>query len=504
MQRAGKHIRGILRAILVCGMSVQILLGMAWLSRNLAGLQNFQESMALLGGQGLNAAYYSGILYRGLAAALSSHLWILYGLQLAAAYAAAYGLMACFVTGEKQGLRLFCALALTMIPQALQCHLAVLPWSLGTSVLIAETALWRKVWQGAGAPQEDKRSEKTRRLWITGMLAGWLLLLLILPVYAWFVLPLLLAALWRTNILTNVKIFQFPRGTGCIIGQPVAHGKENLVAREYKRGWRGRLVCGLAAMILCLCNVTVNYGWNPADWNRKLAASALSRTGWPSFYNNYAISLYQTYEEIGLETALEVSTFADGVERLLIPKLEELYGEERTNAILWELSEICLRDNLKTDVKNTIWDMAAYHATPPILAMQLKGRSYEAYSGINYQQMKARSPLLTRYYVTYGGRWWWMMLVLAVAIRLCDLLLCGENRREDCARRGENGIWGRWRIFLQYWFPVLAGMEWMILCQVLSGSGIMDYKKTLWVTMLWHVIALCGLEDGKASMSRAV
>lgn len=490
MQRAGKHIQGILRAALVGGMSVQILLGAAWLSRNLAGLQSFQESMALLGGRDLNAAYYSGILYRGLAAALSSHLWILYGIQLAAAYAAAYGLMACFVTGERQGLRLFCALALTTIPQALQCHLAVLPWSLGTSVLIAETALWRKVWQGTGAPQEDKQSEKTKRLWIISMLSGWLLLLLILPVYAWFVLPLLLAALWRTNILTNFKIFQFPRR------------KKNLTARESKRGCRGRLVCGLAVIILCLCNVTVNHGWNPADWNRKLAASALSRTGWPSFYTNYAVSLYKTHEEIGLETALEVSTYADGVERVLIPKLEELYGGERTNAILWELSEICLRDNLKTDVKNIIWDMAAYHATPPILAMQLAGRSYEAYSGINYQQMKARSPLLTRYYVTYGGRWWWMMLALAVAIRLCDLLQCGGTRREDCERRGENGIWGRWRIFLQYWFPVLAGMEWMILCQVLSGSGIMDYKKTLWVIMLWHIMALCGLGDGAEERGR--
>lgn len=468
MRQTGKHIQGTLRAVLVCGMSVQILLGLTWLFGNMGGLQSFQESMALLEGKVFDAGYFSGILYRSLAAALSSHLWILYGIQLAAAYGAAYGLMTCFVVREKRGLRLFCALALTMIPQALQCHLAVLPWSLGTSLLLGETMLWRKIWQSTLARRKEKLSQKTTRLLITGMLSGWLLLLLILPAYAWFVLPLLFAALWRAA----------------------------------KKEWKARLACGLAVLVLCLCNVTVNYGWNPADWNRRLAASALSRTGWPYFQDSYVNLPNQLHEDIGLVTSREVSTYADGVERVLIPKLEEQYGPERTTAALWELAGICLRDNLKADVKNVIWDMAAYHAAPPILAMQLRGRAYDAYSGVNYEQMKTRSPLLTRYYVAYSGRWWWMMLALAAAIRLCDLLLRGETRREGCERRGENGIWGRWRIFLQYWFPVLAGMEWMILCQVLSGSGIMDYKKTLWVTMLWYVMALCGLGDGAEERGR--
>ncbi len=35
-------------------------------------------------------------------------------------------------------------------------------------------------------------------------------------------------------ILTSVKIFQFPRSTGCIIGQPALCGKENLIALQYK------------------------------------------------------------------------------------------------------------------------------------------------------------------------------------------------------------------------------------------------------------------------------
>lgn len=49
------------------------------------------------------------------------------------------------------------------------------------------------------------------------------------------------------------------------------------------------------------------------------------------------------------------------------------------------------------------------------------------------------------------------------------------------------------RLFLQRWFPVLAGMEWMILYFVAQGSGIMDYKKTLWVTVFWYAAALSQL-----------
>lgn len=36
----------------------------------------------------------------------------------------------------------------------------------------------------------------------------------------------------------------------------------------------------------------------------------------------------------------------------------------------------------------------------------------------------------------------------------------------------------------------------MILCFTLGGSGIMDYKKTLWVTILWYVAAL-GVSAGE-------
>jgi len=487
MRQVGKHVGGVLRAALVCGMGVQILLGLAWLIKNMGGLQSFQESGLLLSGESAADGFYSGILYRGLVALLSSHLWILYGIQLTAALAAAYGLMSCFLSREKAVLRLFCALALTTIPQAMQCHLAVLPWSLGTSLLLGEAALWRRAWnmrrrnksaaqepgsnpaaQGAG---QDMAKKAMGRL-TAALLLGWLLLLLVLPMYAWFVLPMTFVSLWRM-------------------------GKD--------RRWTGRLACALAALALLLCSVTINCGWNPAHWNRRLAADALSRAGWPYFQYTYEIFPQSLHDEIGLVTAREVSAYADGVERVLIPRLEEMYGAEETTALLWRLTGICLRDNLKTDVKNIVWDMAAYHATPPVLAMQFRGRAYDAYSGINYEQMKSRAPLLTKYYVTYGGRWWWVMLALAAGVWGCTLLCRAQCRSQQGAQspsqRGTRGFSLRRGIgtFLQCWLPVLAGMEWMIISFVLGGSGIMDYKKTLCVTILWYVAALWTLKGEEGS-----
>lgn len=304
------------------------------------------------------------------------------------------------------------------------------------------------------------------------MLGIWLLMLLILPVYAWFILPLVTAALWQ---------------------------------RRKGKGKRGVLAFSLTVLLLGVCTLGVNCGFRPADWNRQLAADALSRWSWPYFQDNYEVFPTTLHEDIGLVTAREVSAYADGVERVLIPKLEEQYGVEETTALLWELTGICLRENLKKDVKNVIWDLAAYHAAPPILAMQLRGRAYESYSGINYEQMKNRAPVLTRYYVTYGCRWWWMMLTLAAVIGLCGLLTGGKGfgRAETPEASGavfpqaQKALRGRLRDFMCRYLPVGIGTEMMILCFVFSGSGIMDYKKAVWVTMLWYLPALSQLGSGK-------
>lgn len=453
-----EHVKGVLRAMLVCGMVVQILLGLAWMIVNMGGLQTFQESMVLLTGEGDLSTLHSGVLYRCLAGLLSSHLWILYGLQLAAAFGAAYALLSTLMQTETRTFRILGTLALMTIPQSMQCHLAVLPWSLGTSLLMGETAIWLKRFKGRGM-SDDNSCIPTKMLFI------FCLTLLILPMYGWFMLPLLTAALWR-----------------------LGNGKQR----------RSRWICMLVALALCLLTVTVNCGWRPSDWNRRLAASALSRCSWPYFQDNYELFPMDIHEAIGLVTAREVSAYADGVERVLIPKLESLYGEQETTDILWKLTGICLRENLRTDIKNVIWDMAAYHATPPILAMQLKGRAYDAYSGINYEQMVTRAPLLTRYYVTYGGRWWWVMLVLAAGIRLCRWLsgrtLRGKRNDVDSSKRITGS---RYRDFVWRWLPVGIGVEWMILSCVLRGSGIMDYKKTLWVTVFWYLAVLYQLTDGE-------
>ncbi|MDE7224852.1 MAG: hypothetical protein K2O34_13880 [Acetatifactor sp.] len=452
MRQLGKHAGGVLRAALVCGMAIQILLGLAWLIKNTGGLQTFQESMSLLYGRD-GAGLHSGVLYKALAQLSASRLWILYGIQLAAALTAAYRLAAVCIGREKRLLCLTAALALVTIPQAMQCHLAVLPWSLGTSLLMGETALWLEIREKSFFHGQGKRAAAG---YMTAMLCGWGLLLLILPGFAWFVLPLLIAALWRL-------------------------GREKGL----------RLAAALMAMALSLGTVTVNCGWNLAEWNRRLAADTLSRVGWPFLQENYDVIPNPLHDDIGLTTVREVSAYADSVEQVLIPKLETLYGKERVTEVLWELTRICLKENLKPAAKNIIWDMAAYHATPPVLLMQLRGRAYDAFSGVNYEQMKNRAPVLTKYYVRYGGGWWVVMLALALLIRLC----CCLEKTAASKRTGKKQISEAARRFAGNWFPVLAGAEWLILSCVFQGSGIMDYKRTLWVTVIWYLAVLRQLRD---------
>lgn len=489
MERMLEHVRGVLRTVLVCGMVVQILLGLTWMIVNIGGLQTFQESMVLLTGKGDLSGLYSGVLYRYLAGLFSSHLWILYGLQLAAALGAAYALLSVLMQEEFVGLRVLGALALMTIPQAMQCHLAVLPWSLGTSLMMGETALWLKL-SNFSPLSGEKSSILTNGAGkaVVEMLLNFCLILLILPVYAWFMLPLLFAALWRLG--------KGKRGPS-VFTATASGERAGIREQTGKRPGRGWIL--LPALLLILFTVTVNCGWRFPDWDRRLATSALSRTGWPYFQDNYEIFPEDLHEAIGLVTAREVSAYADGVERVLIPKLESIYGEQETTDILWKLTGICLKENLKTDIKNVVWDMAAYHATPPILAMQLRGRAYDSYSGINYEQMRTQAPLLTGYYVTYGGRWWWIMLSLAAVMGISEWWL-GRSRRKKGITVKQSGQWKKssgYRELVWRWLPVGIGAEWMILNYTFSGSGIMDYKKTLWVIIFWYLAVMYQLTDRK-------
>lgn len=122
----------VLRSVLFLGFGVQIALGVIWICCNFFHVQAFAEE--------------ESFLYGIFLACTLRQPQVIYLLQLLAAFFSAYFLL--YTLGvEKKGHRIFGALSLMTFPMALQCHLALLPYSLAGSILFLAWAFIIRFWK---------------------------------------------------------------------------------------------------------------------------------------------------------------------------------------------------------------------------------------------------------------------------------------------------------------------------------------------------------------------
>lgn len=141
-KKAAVHVGAVIRGTLFIGFSVQILLGLAWMGANFLSRQDFPEP--------------ESALYRALAGLTGENPQILYLLQLGAAFYAVSLFLNTLLGEIRQGdswgrcRRIWEILAVMTYPFAMQCHLAVLPFSLMGTLLfllfsfLAQLLLCRK------------------------------------------------------------------------------------------------------------------------------------------------------------------------------------------------------------------------------------------------------------------------------------------------------------------------------------------------------------------------
>lgn len=127
VKKAAPYARAVLRGMLFIGFSVQIVLGVCWTCCNFGGIQSFGEP---------DSALYAAVL--GLLGGTAPAMYLL---QLAAAFLAGY-LFLQRLQPVGRGLAVWRGLALLTFPFALQCHLALQPYSLmGSCFLLLLLAL---------------------------------------------------------------------------------------------------------------------------------------------------------------------------------------------------------------------------------------------------------------------------------------------------------------------------------------------------------------------------
>lgn len=422
MKKAAVQLCALLRSILFIGFSVQILLGLAWMCTNFMEVQAF----APIGGQ----------LYLLLLKMFGRIPQILYLLQLGAAFTAGYVLIKPYGRPGRFW-RIWYVLAFMTLPMALQCHLALLPHSFVSSLVLLELAFCRGILKS-----EDGMS-------VAGLAraaACWLGLALLMPEYGWLgVIPPILTVLFHLRKLCK----QVRKLAYCII----------LIAAF------GGMITGIRS----LASPEGKEGKQNTFW-----FSMASRTAWPRLWEDH-IWWSEELRALVENVVWDTSNSPDNMERIFRPALEQVVGEDQAQEYYREITEVAWWLNKEQIVKQIAWDLLTYAAPSSVLQLQLSGRSYAFVSGRNYEIMGMNHPLLTKYYVAYGCWWFFATLGATVLLALSSLVA------------------GEWLFSLRKpGFPAMT-VIWsgvMACFYTMQGAGIADYKYTIAVASLWSLPAL--------------
>lgn len=418
MKKAAGAVRLVIKNMLFIGFTVQICLGLFWMAGNIAKVQDFTP---------VDTGVYPFLLRlagRGYG--------LVYLLQLCAALYAGYSLLKGLHAGGRR-ICLWGSLAMMTLPMAMQCHLALLPYSLVGSLGLLEISC-------LCGPAEEKDMFGEKALW--GCLACFAAQCLLWPEYCipGAVLPLLLLVRRLPGMLRN---------------------------RE--RRFRGLLlaVCFLAA-------AAAGYGAERGGEGGRGNTAGLDwllvkRFSWPTLWVDWG-GEPETFNLATSDMIWITSYYPNNMDVYLKPELDAMTPEAAAS-VMRKMVSRAWSIHYPMVVRQIGWDVLGYSVTPVILPLQLEGEAYDSCSGRNYEMMRNGTPVLTKYYVRVSCRWFTASLILlAVAVAL-DCIGRSSRTRESA------------KVFP--FFAAAASAGAVVLFFTMQGAGIMDYKYTVWVNQLW-------------------
>ena len=436
-------IKQVLKRFLMLLMAVQILLGIMWILCNFLTTQQYTETERYVNAaKGGAIDEYMGVLYPILirvAQILTQPFGgryeiLLYLLQLGTAFIGCSGFVALSsrtVAGSREAFGLG-GLFLMTIPLNVQWHLAVLPNSLVTSLfcLLLGTVI---------RAYRNPRYRNGKMICQISVL--WGLMILLMPDYLWLgAVPVLFgAALVIKQVCTVRKV------AGTVISLM------------------------LSAVLTLGINHLVQEPGSGGRIQKSLGASMVSRLVWPNFGTNYFFWPEEIKSIMTEEEGREISQYADNVQLVFGPMVENAYGREVADELYWNMALRCLKDRTKETLQAIGEDLKAYLCPPWVVKEQLDGAGL-SYSGFHYGKMRSKVPELTKWYVTYGLYVFRVGIVIALAYGVCKLVFKKKGRK---MRYGPAVLSASCMILQAVWYTM-------------SGAGMMDYGNVCIVTMLWY------------------
>ncbi len=434
-----KEFRKLISSIIHILMGIQIGFGVIWMIANLGELPRFRESVDLcVMSESLRADEYTGFLYLLCIRLLVAQKAVgLYVLQLALACVAYFTLLKKMGVPGKRKCVFYTGFLVT-IPVVLQVHMAILPYSMASSVFLLLLA---------DVIQFIRKEE----ILATGKLVKWGIFWILdsqlSPEYGWF-----------CAILTGGSLFAF-------------------LLRKKQFWIRGVLF--FFCTLLCVGGLST-ISQNPGEMGRmhkSVPSSLLLRVVWPDFSTLQFFWDPQVTEVIGEEELIGISYFPEKVIYEFGPVMEAAYGREKAEELYMQMVRTAFFVNTK-EVMGRVGEEALANMCPPLtVTVQLQGMG-SSYAGWNYGRMKDYTPVLTKYYVQYATNAW---LFMGAGSVLSVVGLCWKRNtpKKDKSR-------------IQLLF---LGIIMMIdLWYVIHAAHMQDYLKLTVNSVIWGVWMLALLE----------
>lgn len=433
-------------------MGVQIVFGCAYFAGNFSAEQQFAERYASVMPMGIVS------LIQLFAAAVS--IWYV------------LGKLGFEGKREKRFLRGYICAFLLTVPCLLQMHTARLVWSPALSCflwmlgLVMETAV--------------RGVSKKKVLFLTG---------------AYFLYGVICPdGLWLGGILLFFCLL-YRRKRERITENRNKSGKEAGEQRE-------KIPFGLAvfftAAVIFLANAGLNSAFPEARRiyrENNPGTAAVSRFVWPNFASNYFFWDEEVKAVLSEEDAVRLCQRIDLLETEFYPAMVEAYGTGKATRLCLEMGYRCLMDRSRETVLEIGRDLKDYLLIPFTIENNLRGRGVSL-TAWNYGRMRARSPVLVKYYVRYGS------FELPILL-LCSLLLWWFYKNDRMSQWVKQQAESSEKpLFYKYGGGEKISVQWKILFFVvilytlwytMRSNLPVDYKLVLPILFIWYLASVGGL-----------
>lgn len=437
-----RHILTVLKGVLFIGISIQTVLGIVWMCCNFAHVPQFGESFFYMQvSRTLRCDEYTGILYPLFLWSVRRNHYVVYVIQLAAAYAASHRFLEVFLPGRSWK-TVWGSLGLVTIPIVLQCHMAMLPCSFAASLLLLALSLLAEA-----VREEEKRTLKG----LAQLSSCWLLLALLLPEYLY---------------LGAVPVVLF-YAAFCRVGKT-----------DQKSKYYGLLLAAaFAGMAAGVSSLTRTEG----AWGRLQKTPLMTltqRVAWSNLLQDYEIWPEEMQDYVETSIIWGTALYADDMYNRFFPAVEQSVSDgvitsRQAEEFYLTVTKVAWNRHKSVIIKEIAWDMLGYAASPAFLQLFLMGRGYD--TGIrNYDFFLEHTPELSKLCMDYGSWWFCAAAGLAAAVQGLQLLY----RLRYSGKAG-----GRGAVRSVVCCTVTAGV--LTLWYTAAGAGLLDYKKTAVIAALW-------------------